>query len=315
VSEVISTKRVTNTSRAGWALDFERLAGARIRACFSITLRSEELPLFTLYAKGVMRSDVVVYTAVLLCGCCGVAYGATKVDKTGAPGLVVESEKMVVDDATLFNAVDQDRDGVISEQEMVGFVLEQGKEDPYLDDKSEVDLAVQSSFRSLDRNGDHTITKAELGGFLDKLAQVLPVEETVAWVTHAMQLPPDVVAKFGDMGVIGEDFSELLLNDGELLSTRMGINKLVKKRVVRGMKLKMMGVADSPPPADSLAAAPKGCGKLMVQWALPRPSEMVFPVHRAVLQRHSSTHAIHGLALDSAWTTVYTGLEEVRTQS
>jgi len=115
------------------------------------------------------------------------------------------------------------------------------------------------------------------------------VDETAAWVEHAMQLPRDVVEAFKDNGVIGEDFRELLANDGALLSSRMGINKLVKKRVVRGMKLKIMGLGEVPRPPTMATASAKGCGKLLVKWDLSDDAG-AFPVHRILLQRLASAH-------------------------
>ena len=80
----------------------------------------------------------------------------------------------------IFSSLDADGNGAINEEELQGFVRETGRDNPYLDDNSEIKLAVQTSFRSLDADGDHTISADELGGYLDRLAQV----------THQHATPP-----------------------------------------------------------------------------------------------------------------------------
>jgi hypothetical protein len=118
---------------------------------------------------------------------------------------------------SLFNTLDSDASGGINKQELAGFVQEIGRDNPHLDDASEVNMAVAASFGALDVNGDDIIDAAEFALYMKMMVQVLSVEETCAWMEYAMQLPADVVAKFREMGITGEDFKDLIANDGELL--------------------------------------------------------------------------------------------------
>ena len=102
------------------------------------------------------------------------------------------------------------------------------------------------------------------------------------------------------------------------------------------MKLKIMGLGEVPRLPPQPVATPKGCGNLLVKWDLSGDAG-AFPVHRVLLQRRVGAHdgelysypnptsnpnpnrdptpnlgvSHHGArrALDSAWITVFAGLE------
>lgn len=142
-------------------------------------------------------------------------------------------------------------------------------------------------------------------------------------MAHAQQMPPDVVQSFLDNGITGYDFPELLQNNGALLEQELGITRLsLRRRLLRGMRMKLLGMGNHPaapelltlaslPPASAAAASGLHSQSLndeggkrqscelptvLIQWGsgdmhLPdflANNEMDFPVHKYQLYRERS---------------------------
>ena len=87
-------------------------------------------------------------------------------------------------------------------------------------------------------------------------ASLLPLDEVARWVAHAQQMPPEVVQSFVDNGITGYDFPELLQRDGLLLEQELGIRRqTLKRRLRRGMRMKLLGMGNHPPAPELLALA------------------------------------------------------------
>jgi hypothetical protein len=215
---------------------------------------------------------------------------------------------------SVFSTLDRDGDGLIDKSEIATFVKETGRGNPQLDDLSEVQSASISSLSKLDISGDHKIDEAEFEEFAKvQSGRLATVDDTLLWAEHAMQLPMDVVDRFRDEGIIGADFIDLLANDGALLSDRLRISPVIRKRVRNGMRMMIFGMG-SVPASPNMTSNVKGCGKILVSWSIPsqdeNSDELQFKVHRAVLQRHATATTTVSSSLKkqrSAWDNIYIG--------
>lgn len=69
--------------------------------------------------------------------------------------------------------------------------------------------------------------------WINRLGSVLTVEEAADWVTHAVQLPPEVAEAFRSNAVSGYDFPELVEDNGAGLYFDLGIKRNYRKRIVK----------------------------------------------------------------------------------
>jgi len=147
---------------------------------------------------------------------------------------------------------------------------------------------------ALDGNEDKVILKNDFNKYWKTLASVLTTDEVVAWAQHAQQLPSYIVAKFVENHVTGYDFPELLANNGELLEVDLNITKVsIKKRIMRGMRMILVGMSQAPPAPNGVTAVSKSCSEIMIKWDNSVKNHLDFPVHkyiiqRLVVQKHSS---------------------------
>jgi hypothetical protein len=119
------------------------------------------------------------------------------------------------------------------------------------------------------------------------------VEEVKAWAEHSQQLPLSVVTQFYNNRITGYDFPELLADDGALLESELGIQrKSLKRRIMRGMKMKLLGVGRSPEPPNPIVATPTTSSKISISWGHGRNVERNndFPVHKYIIQRLDHDH-------------------------
>eukprot|EP01041_Mallomonas_annulata_P002780 gene2780-5473_t len=183
--------------------------------------------------------------------------------------------------------------------------------------------AAQSIFQSLDIDGDKVLRRNELRKFWASLGSVLSVEEVAEWAEHAQQLPSYIVAAFEGHRVTGYDFPELSENDGLLLDTEMGITRpSLRKRVLRNIKLMLLG-ADFKATAPSMfSAIPITCSRVKLQWQPEIRNELAkqFPVHKYIVQRalQSRLHSFPPPTTRTTtspprpqlqWQTIYDGLD------
>ena len=146
-------------------------------------------------------------------------------------------------------------------------------------------------------------------------ASLLPLDEVARWVAHAQQMPQDVVQSFIDNGITGYDFPELIQDNGILLEKELGIQRLsLRRRLCRGMRMKLLGMGNHPPPPQLLALTPSSTEKtqsslstvqtsnkgqrcekesVLIQWGYGDTqfphflsnNDMDFPVHKYQLYR------------------------------
>ena len=119
-------------------------------------------------------------------------------------------------------------------------------------------------------------------------ATLLSVDEVKSWAEHAQQLPPSVVSSFYNSRITGYDFPELLADDGALLESELGIHRQsLKRRIMRGMKMKLLGVGRAPEPPNPIIATPISCSKISISWGNGRNAgrQQNFPVHKYIIQR------------------------------
>ena len=202
-------------------------------------------------------------------------------------GALGDSETSSSAKNTLIQAVDYDNDGDISPQEVQRFINDTGGK--LLDEQEEIMHAADLSFDALDGNTDKSLSNVELKDYWSTIAHLLSVDEVRDWAAHAMQLPPAVVQRFVDLGVTGYDFPELLANDGDLLASELGVSiKSVRQRIMRGMRMKLMGMGRAPSMVGVLSAEPSSCVHSTVKWSLVQAldtDDMSLPVHKYVVQR------------------------------
>ena len=138
------------------------------------------------------------------------------------------------------------------------------------------------------------------------------------WVRHGLQLHEHAVSRFEDAKITGYDFPELLENDGRLLESHLGLSSpYERRRVQRGMRMKLMGMGRPPVKPFAVAAKSRGCSSVLVEWKSDS-ADASFPVHKFVLQRRQPSlprsrwgvwWAAGNSSAESQWRTVYEGME------
>ena len=191
-----------------------------------------------------------------------------------------------------------------------------------MDDKDEINGAVTRSMTALDRNRDGSVDEMELSLYMRAMAPLISIDDTLMWVEHALQLPQRVIERFRVQGLTGHDLPELLVNEGALLESELGVSPAIKGRVMASIKTILTGTGLYPLGAvGAIAIAPaptaekpfNGCGTLHLSWRpAPDTRRGALPPHRAVLQRLTPSPTgrqrqdyIHGSA--SSWVTVFAG--------
>ena len=138
------------------------------------------------------------------------------------------------------------------------------------------------------------------------------------WVRHGLQLHEHAVSRFEEAKITGYDFPELLENDGRLLESHLGLSSpYERRRVQRGMRMKLMGMGRPPVKPFAVAAKSRGCSSVLVEWKSDS-ADASFPVHKFVLQRREPSlprsrwgvwWAAGNSSAESQWRTVYEGME------
>ncbi|CAN0360528.1 unnamed protein product, partial [Hapterophycus canaliculatus] len=82
--------------------------------------------------------------------------------------------------------------------------------------------------------------------WINRLGSMLTVEEAADWVTHAVQLPPEVAEAFRTNSISAYDFPQLVEDDGAALYD-LGIKRKFRKRIVKAIEVKLLGLGDEPP--------------------------------------------------------------------
>jgi len=193
---------------------------------------------------------------------------------------------------TFFSHLDLDGDGKLAEKEVASFLWDEiGGAD--FDSTSEVNTEVDNVIRDLDVNHDKTLDRSDIFQYWAKMETLLTCEEVADWVVFAVQLPESIGRIFRENGVTGYDFPELVENDGVALASELHLEKSwVRKKLVRHIRARMLGVGERPSRIANLKASyvqqggktyyPSG-GCITLSWNTP--TARGFPVHSYRIQR------------------------------
>ena len=193
----------------------------------------------------------------------------------------------------LFQDLDADKNGDISFEEIREYVADTGG--IALDEKDEIQNAVENVLSGLDGNEDNVVTLDELSQHWDALGSLLTTDEVVAWAEHSIQLPPHIVAKFAEHAITGYDFKYLLEKKGLALATQLGIKEpLFKKKIMGHLRQKLFHMSSSPTSPNGITATPQSCSSIMIKWDDTRNVQRIlpFPVHKYIVQRLETSRPV-----------------------
>mmetsp|Transcript_22424 Transcript_22424/g.40452 ORF Transcript_22424/g.40452 Transcript_22424/m.40452 type:complete len:726 (-) Transcript_22424:145-2322(-) len=186
---------------------------------------------------------------------------------------------------SFFKSIDRDDDGSIGAAELASFVRNSIGGSAF-DTASEVDSEVHKVLEALDLNHDDTLDRADVFSYWMQLESLLTTDEVAEWVVYAVQLPEYVGKIFMENVVTGYDFPELVENDGEALLTELNIEKSsFRKKIVRHMNARMLGVGTVPQLPSEARYIVEGCSTVSFTWK--RASARGFPVHSYRIQRRA----------------------------
>jgi len=186
---------------------------------------------------------------------------------------------------SFFLAVDTDQDDTIDFKELSDFV-EKVIGGTQFDTPIEIELEASAMFKSLDLNDDRKISFKDVKEHWNKLECLLTSNEVAEWVKYAVQLPDHIAQAFKENAVTGFDFSELIINDGEALRIDLGIEKyFFRKKLVRLIKARMLGVGTVPQPIPNSSYNVESCSSVSFTWH--KPNARGFPVHSYRIQRRA----------------------------
>ncbi|CAN0489638.1 unnamed protein product, partial [Ectocarpus sp. 12 AP-2014] len=166
--------------------------------------------------------------------------------------------------ATFFNSLDENSDGVLAENEIREFVGYVGGSS--LDDNSEILGGVSTVMGRLDTDSDKGIGLKELSSWINRLGPMLTVEEAADWVSHAVQLPREVAEAFRSNSISAYDFPELVEDNGAGLYD-LGIKRKFRKRIVKAIEVRLLGLGDEPPLPVLHPPSYLGGGKARIEWS------------------------------------------------
>jgi hypothetical protein len=182
-----------------------------------------------------------------------------------------------------FRDLDTDENGKISMDEVRSFVGDTGGN--ALDEIGEISRAVENVFSNLDEDSDKTVKVEEFSGYIQHLGALLSADEVRDWAAHALQLPQAVVDKFVENGINGYDFPDLLADGGQLIESELGISKkAIKLKLVRGIRMRLLGMGRMPPP-PRVSSTALSCGAINITWNGQALRKEDFPVHKYILER------------------------------
>ena len=209
---------------------------------------------------------------------------------------------------SFFDKLDNNDNGQLTIEEFQRFIKDTGGN--ALDDSSEIQSALANVMISLDDNADKIVKKKDLAAFWMQQASLLSVKEASDWARHSMHMPDDVVETFVRNAVTGYDFPELIENDGELIESELGIaRKNLKRRLLRGMVMRFMGMGSFPPTPNNFRAKLTGCLEVKLSWDKFKTTDVYFPVHKYVVERFEPD--VRGGTSSGSpgarWSTIYAG--------
>jgi len=196
---------------------------------------------------------------------------------------------------SFFQSVDTDGDGILRAAEVANFLEHEIGDASSFVTSYEISSEANRVIRALDQNEDETVEQKDIMEYWDHMENLLTAEEVEEWVVHAVQLPDYVGRIFKENAVTGYDFPELVENNGEIITTELGVTKpSFVKKIVNLMHARMLGIGSMPEvPSDINYKVEDNCHSVTFNWKKSHASG--FPVHsyrvqkRAIMTKASST--------------------------
>jgi len=185
---------------------------------------------------------------------------------------------------SFFTSIDRDGDGNLDRPELSNFLRKRIGGNPF-NTKGKLDREIESILTRLDLDADDDLDQLDVSSYLkNNLDGLLGVEDVIEWLTHAVQLPDDVVeSKFCGKGVTGYDFPELVENNGKRLETEMKITSSKhRSKIVQHINARMLGIGSSLPQVE-LDIDVVSCNQVVLKWKKLQTAP--FPVHKYRIQR------------------------------
>mmetsp|Transcript_19271 Transcript_19271/g.25387 ORF Transcript_19271/g.25387 Transcript_19271/m.25387 type:complete len:536 (+) Transcript_19271:67-1674(+) len=214
-----------------------------------------------------------------------------------------------------FENVDENGDGKLEQDEIREYVGELHLEDSLgAEGPWDLERELATAFENLDADADQSLSQKDVRAFWASLGSLLSVSEVADWVVHGLGLPQEVGETFLLNAVTGYDFPELVANRGLLLEEELGITRLgYRSRILRAIKLRMLGVGDPPAAPGPVVAERLAPQKVQVQWGTESHSSE-FPIHKYRLQRRAHNRQ-EASDKNGIWITVMDGLYTMYTDS
>jgi len=189
-----------------------------------------------------------------------------------------------VSSLNFFKSVDQDSDGVLRASEVANFLETEIGRTSFVS-SFDLDSEAKRVIRVLDQNSDG-LDLSDVFEYWKHLENLLTAEEVAEWVVHAVQVPEYIGKVFLDNLVTGYDFPELVQNNGEALLTELGIEKSsFRKKIVRLVHARMLGIGSVPQPPKKIKFQLENCYTVNCSW--DKSVAPGFPVHSYRAQRRA----------------------------
>jgi len=187
---------------------------------------------------------------------------------------------------SFFQSVDKDGDGKLGAAEVVNFLEHEIGDTSSFVTTYEISSEANRVIRALDQNKDSAVEQHDVMEYWDHMENLLTAEQVEEWTVHAVQLPEYVGRIFKENVVTGYDFQELVENNGEMLTTELGITKpSFVKKIVYLMHARMLGIGSVPEPPTDIKFKVENCNSVTFTWA--KSFAAGFPVHSYRIQRRA----------------------------
>eukprot|EP00457_Paulinella_chromatophora_P005655 gb/GEZN01005672.1/.p1 GENE.gb/GEZN01005672.1/~~gb/GEZN01005672.1/.p1 ORF type:complete len:522 (-),score=41.55 gb/GEZN01005672.1/:184-1749(-) len=200
----------------------------------------------------------------------------------------------------LFTTLDKDHDGMIKENELEEFIRLDvgGTEYDELEEAQEASLNVWDNLLQ-NPSLPKEISAKDMAAYWQRLGKILTVEKVGDWVQYGLQLP-ELADRFRQHRVTGYDLPSFF-RDQSLFDALNITSRLQREQVLRGLRIRLLGVSDPPLPPHNLEASVLECS-INLMWKIPQaPTDYRLPLHSYRLQRRVLPHR--------SWRTLWTGME------
>lgn len=187
---------------------------------------------------------------------------------------------------SFFQSVDKDGDGILRAAEVANFLEHEIGDTSSFVTSHEISSEANRVIRALDQNHDEEVNQIDILEYWDHMDNLLTAEEVEEWIVHAVQLPEEIGRIFKQNAVTGYDFAELVENNGEILTTELGVTKpSFIKKLVNLMYARMLGIGSVPQPPTDIHLKVENCNSVILTWE--KSSAAGFPIHSYRVQRRA----------------------------